>query len=146
MGLFDLFKKKDNTNINEDLVGEWIDEGKKLIYPEKYEKWEKFVYRASEGKYFGLEVLGVLTIMRELETGMSISEVLDVISNDPIAKDYMRSDIRNRVFEFSKRGPEFLEAVLGSENINGDLKQKIEGFRVENSKLEEKYFEKKQKN
>lgn len=141
MGFFDLFGKK-NDKKNNNIVDKWINEGKKLIYPEKHGDWENFVYRASEGKYFGLEVSGVLVIMKELATGKDILEVLEIISDDPVAKDYMRSDIRNRVFEFSKRGPEFLESILGQDKINDSLRQKIEEFKVENNKLEEKYSNK----
>lgn len=142
MGLFSLFGKKKSVDKNNDIIDEWINEGKRLIYPEKYGDWENFVYRASEGKYFGLEVSGILVIMKELETGKDILEVLEVISSDPVAKDYMRSEIRNRVFEFSKRGPEFLETVLGEDNINESLRQKIEEVKKKNSQLDEKYSNK----
>lgn len=141
MKLLDIFKKKDKTK-DKDIVSDWISEGKSLIYPEKYADWKKFVYRACDGKYFGLEVAGVLRIMKELETGKEMAEVINSILNDPVAKDYMRSDIRNRVFEFSKRGPEFLEWVLGPDNINASLREKIDEFRKENSILEQKYSNK----
>lgn len=140
MNLFNFFKKK-KENGKYDVVNAWINEGKKLIYPEKYEAWENFVYRACDGKYFGLEVEGVLTILRELETDKTIEEVVACISKDTIAKDYMRNDLKNRVFEFSKRGAEFLEYILG-DDINDLLLDKIAKIKSENEKLRKKYEKK----
>lgn len=136
-----LFKHKDSSSSESGdlLVEEWIEQGKKLIFPEKYDDWENYVRRVCNDKYFGLEVAGVLRIMMELETGAPIPSVLENISKDSIACEYKRSNLRNRVFEFSKRGPEFLEAVLDKDSLTLDLVEKINEKKNENMLLLQKY-------
>ncbi len=135
MNILGIFKKKKECNVS--IISDWISKGNALIYPEMYSSWEKFVVRADDGKYFGLEVEGVLRIMEELATGKSVIEVIKVLKDDPVACEYDRKELLNRVFEFSKRGPEFyryvmkdkmndalLEKILEKENLNEELYRK----------------------
>lgn len=120
-----------------DLTDEWIEKGKKMIFPEKYDDWEKFVHQSANGVHCGLEVEGVLRVMDELATGISVSEVLDNIADDPIACEYTR--FASKVFLFAERGPEFYERVVDLDKLTPKLMVRIEEQRKENEQLALKY-------
>ena len=53
----------------------WIEEGKKFIYPQKMEKWEKCVHTRANDLYYGMDLDYALELMYALESGKSFSEV-----------------------------------------------------------------------
>ncbi len=117
-------KKEKNVNL-EEIINNKIIEGKNFIYEENYDLWSEFVRKSYYGNRFGLEVEAVLIILRELDSEKSIVEVLKVLDQDPLACEYRKLIIRNKVFLFSKRGPEFLEHILSSDEINDNVLKTI---------------------
>lgn len=120
-----LFNKKKGIDLEQVILNK-IEEGKKYIYVEKYNLWSDFVRKSYYGNRFGLDVEAVLIILKELDSDKSINDVLEFLDNDPLACEYRRLIIRNRVFMFSKRGPEFLESILSDEEKSENVIKSIE--------------------
>lgn len=118
-------------------IPEWISKGEQMIYPERYEAWEEFVTAATTDLYRALEVPATLTIMEELETQKTIDEVLASVNDNPLTHRY--DLVSGFVFQFSKRGPEFLERTLPPEKLTPEVIMEIESKKGENAELSEKY-------
>ena len=132
-----LFSKKKSVDL-EDVINNKINEGKKYIYEENIELWTDFVRKSYYGNRFGLEVEAVLVILKELDSDKSITEVLRVLDNDPLACEYRKLIIRNKVFIFSKRGPEFLENIMSDAEKNGNVLKVINDMKKKNLEYENK--------
>lgn len=132
-----LFSKKKSVDL-EDVINNKINEGKKYIYEENIELWTDFVRKSYYGNRFGLEVEAVLVILKELDSDKSITEVLRVLDNDPLACEYRKLIIRNNVFIFSKRGPEFLENIVSDAEKNGNVLKVINDMKKKNLEYENK--------
>ena len=132
-----LFSKKKSVDL-EDVINNKINEGKKYIYEENIELWTDFVRKSYYGNRFGLEVEAVLVILKELDSNKSISEVLSVLDNDPLACEYRKLIIRNKVFIFSKRGPEFLENIMSDDEKNDNVLKVINDMKQKNLEYEKK--------
>lgn len=132
-----LFSKKKSVDL-EDVINNKINEGKKYIYEENIELWTDFVRKSYYGNRFGLEVEAVLVILKELDSDKSITEVLRVLDNDPLACEYRKVIIRNKVFIFSKRGPEFLENIMSDAEKNGNALKVINDMKKKNLEYENK--------
>lgn len=118
-------------------IPEWIRKGQEMIYPEKYEEWEEFVNASATDLYRGFEVMATLTIMEQLQSDKSVEEVLESIKEDRLAREYNR--FSNFVFQFSNRGPEFLEKTLPSEKLTQETMFIIEEKKRENTTLSQKH-------
>lgn len=132
-----LFNKKKGIDLEQVILNK-IEEGKKYIYVEKYNLWGDFVRKSYYGNRFGLDVEAILIILKELNSDKSINDVLEYLDNDPLACEYRRLIIRNRVFMFSKRGPEFLESILSDEDKSENVIKSIEEMKKNNLLLENK--------
>ena len=132
-----LFNKKKGIDLEQVILNK-IEEGKKNIYVEKYNLWSDFVRKSYYGNRFGLDVEAVLIILKELDSDKSINDVLEFLDNDPLACEYRRLIIRNRVFMFSKRGPEFVESILSVEENSENVIKSIEEMKKNNLLLENK--------
>ena len=132
-----LVNKKKGIDLEQVILNK-IEEGKKYIYVEKYNLWSDFVRKSYYGNRFGLDVEAVLIILKELDSDKSINDVLEFLDNDPLACEYRRLIIRNRVFMFSKRGPEFLESILSDEEKSENVIKSIEEMKKNNLLLENK--------
>ena len=111
----------------------WIEKGQALIFPERYDKWEKCVVACASNLYHGLELDGVLEIMTALENGASIEEARQMLYKQRYSGEAV-STIRNILFEFSKKGPEFWEATA-DEEISPENKKVLEAKKQENAQL-----------
>ena len=88
----------------------WINEGKKVIVPEKHVEWEACVNSFINSQCYYLLVDDALDIMYELEAGSSIDYVKEIF----ISQEHSVNDsfiVKNIVYMFSKRGKEFFDAV-----------------------------------
>ena len=114
-----------------------IERGQELIYPEKYNEWEKCVKKSILDLHHVEEISTVLDIMDVLDKGASMEEakvILNSQGHDNIS-EYM---VRNIVFLFSNRGPEFWEEpTIGEMTI--EEKQIIESQKYQNIQFAQMY-------
>lgn len=114
-----------------------IERGQELIYPEKYNEWEKCVKKSILDLHHVEEISTVLDIMDVLDKGASMEEA-KVILNSQGHDDISEYMVRNIVFLFSNRGPEFWEeTTIGEMNI--EEKQIIESQKYQNIQLAQMY-------
>ena len=120
----------------ESMITQWIEKGKHLIYPEKYEEWERcVVLEANDSLYYGTTLDYSLEIMQALEDGKPLEEVINIYNNQGHSGGSTGTTQRI-VFSFSKKGPEFIETLLNDE-LSPELKEKIEKQKQENKTLEQ---------
>lgn len=120
----------------ESMITQWIEKGKHLIYPEKYEDWERcVVLEANDSLYYGTTLDYSLEIMQALEDGKPLEEVINIYNNQGHSGGSAGTTQRI-VFSFSKKGPEFIETLLNDE-LSPELKEKIEKQKQENKTLEQ---------
>lgn len=131
------FSNKKSVDLDE-IISNKVEEGKQYIYEEKHDLWSDFVRKAYYGDRFGLEVEAILIILKELDSDKNINDILKFLDNDPLACEYRRLIIRNKVFMFSKRGPEFLENILSNDEKNENVINVIEEMKKSNLILENK--------
>lgn len=114
-------------------IPEWIEQGQAIIFPERHEEWEKCVNARASDLYHGLDLEGALDIMVALENGASMEEVMQIFE-DQNHSGMSASMVRNIVFTFSSKGPEFWEATsLGT--INAEDRRVLEAKKRENEEL-----------
>ena len=117
-------------------IPEWIEEGKKYIYPEKYRAWEDGVR--------GMDSYAYSFRIREVENTLRIMKLLEIGSNQAKeeAKDYLSHYEREyalwSILEFVKTGPEFVEENYPWE-LSDSTKEFIQQKKAENMILAEKY-------
>lgn len=116
-------------------ISNWIEKGEKLIFPERYDDWIKCVITCARGIYYGLDLDYALEIMTLLKDGSTIEQVLEVFKGQSHSGT-IESIVRQIVFLFSDRGPEFIEATAYDE-ISLEDKKIIEAKKQENIKLTE---------
>ena len=117
-------------------IPEWIEEGKKYIYPEKYRAWEDGVR--------GIDSYPYSFRIREVENTLRIMKLLEIGSNQAKeeAKDYLSHyEGESRlwpIITFVKTGPEFVEENYPWE-LSDSTKEFIQQKKAENMILAEKY-------
>ena len=121
-------------------IPEWIEKGQALIYPERYEEWEKCVNARATDLYHGLELDSALEIMQALENGTTIEEASKMLNNQGHSGT-SASLVRNIIFSFSSKGPEFWEATAYGE-ISPENKALLEAKKQENIQLAQAHTEK----
>lgn len=114
-------------------IPEWIAKGQALIYPERYEEWEKCVNACVTGLYHGLELDPALEIMEAVENGTTIEEASKILNNQGHSgcSEFI---VRNIIFLFSSKGPEFYEATAHGK-ISKENQAIIEAKKQENKEL-----------
>lgn len=110
-----------------DNIPQWIEEGKKYIYPEKLDEWEECVcYRAAD-LYHGSELVNALQIMKALDEGKTLEEVKPMIDEGHSGMSF--SMLCKIVLHFSKRGPEFCRKFSHQyEFAEGKEKEELEAY------------------
>ena len=114
-------------------IANWIKRGKAIIYPEKNIRWERCVIRNANDLYNNKELNSALEIMEAIEEGASMEEAKIILDS----KNYSRGPktlVRNIVFLFSNKGPEFMETVLEGK-IDQKTRQRIKDQKEENMYL-----------
>ena len=117
-------------------IPEWIEEGKKYIYPEKYQAWEDNVR--------DIDSISHRLAIPDIENTLRIMKLLEIGSNQAKeeAKDYLSHYEREyalwSILEFVKTGPEFVEENYPWE-LSDSTKEFIQQKKAENMILAEKY-------
>lgn len=128
------FKDKKNINIIENSnILEWIERGKKYIYSEKLNEWEKCVHKRALGSYNGLELNYALEIMDALNNASPFEEIAELL-NGQNHSGVSYSIVMSIILNFSKNGPEFYEAI--EQNISAETQQYINKQKELNLKYE----------
>lgn len=115
-------------------IPEWIERGKALVYPEKFENWTAMVEARAKGIFYGEDVEDALVVMEQLEAGVPVEE----IKMSAGGKTYIGSTFGSAnaiIFAFSKRGPEFITKML--DNLSSGEVMKITDMKRQNSRLAE---------
>lgn len=118
----------------ESMITQWIEKGKHLIYPEKYEEWERCVVSQANDLTYGSDLDYALEIMQALEDNKPLGEVVNINNQNHSGNSV--GVAQRIVFSFSKKGPEFIEALF-NEELSPELKEKIEKQKQENKTLEQ---------
>lgn len=116
----------------------WLAKGNELIFPERYEQWEKYVISTSKNLLHGKEIEYSLKIMEMLENNLDIEAAINYFL-EINGNELLKRLIRELVFCFSSKGPDFWIATnedeLTKELINIIELKKQENIRLmENSK------------
>lgn len=114
-------------------IPNWIEKGQALIFPERYAEWEKCVIARASDLYHGLELDSALEIMTALENGATMEEAKQMLDKQGHS-GMSASIVRNILFAFSSKGPEFWEATAYGE-ISQENKQLLEAKKQENIQL-----------
>lgn len=114
-------------------IPNWIEKGQALIFPERYAEWEKCVIARASDFYHGLELDSALEIMTALENGATMEEAKQMLDKQGHS-GMSASIVRNILFAFSSKGPEFWEATAYGE-ISQENKQLLEAKKQENIQL-----------
>ncbi len=124
------FKEKDEHKLSAEELMKRCEE---LIYPERMEEWKKNISRRMKSPTKGKEILPAIDIMCALEDGKSMKEVIALFNSYNLSrKDAL--PVQFMIFDFSKRGPEFYEAI-NHDNMNAQIRQFIAKKRKENEDL-----------
>ena len=114
----------------------WIERGKKIIFSERHKDWEECVKIRANDFYNGRELNDVLDIMEALDKGEPMENVQQMFKNQ--GHSGMSSAlVRNIVYSFSSKGPEFFEATAENDIIP-EVREAIEQKKQENKALMEK--------
>ena len=114
--------------------GNFLEQGKEIIFPERHEAWEKFVSDSYVHGFGGREVRWTLEVLQALAQGATLEEAKEVIADQGHSTSTYYY-VADQVLHFSNRGPDFYSFVA-PELVN-DRKQEIEEIRNENKVLGE---------
>lgn len=148
----ELSQKKHDELVNEiaEKSSHW-EEAVKLVYPEKEEEWERFVYN---NQVLPKKIDATISIMEQLENGDSFEDVFKnlTLSLENNLDNTNKKEAANRAYEdvwevmlFSKRGVEFFEYYVSNlylrygideSNLLYANKSRIEGMRKLNESIE----------
>lgn len=118
------------------------EEGKKYIYPERFEKWKEWLefyaksatYNQEDVKYPDV----IIECLKRLENGEDFESVFEFV------KEFSEMDYdmgtASILLDFSKVGPEYLEYVYKKNNgvdVSGEILKRVEAKKEENRKLAE---------
>lgn len=114
-----------------------IEEGKKYIYKEKYEEWEKKVNYYISDIYIGDKIIETaLKLMQLIQNGVDKNEAKDLLNKICKVSSY-EYEVRFIILRFSKYGPDFFEHTMEySERCNERYFDLIQKIRNENKRLE----------
>lgn len=126
----DVIKKDKNI---EEKISKWIKEGIEMIFPERYVEWEKCVRSSVNSLYKGRIIEEALEVMKTLKSGKTIEEAKEIF-NKQNHSGASYAVVRNILFDFSDKEPEFYEATADKE-IPVEIKKKIEEKKKENEEL-----------
>ena len=117
-------------------IPEWISEGQKLMYPEKYAKWEANVIENVTDSTTSMAVKNALEIMTLLENGVSIEQTKSVMRAQNNSDNTLET-VKELVLKFSNRGPDFYVSTFDELSINQRFE--VDKVRKENFKLAESH-------
>ena len=112
----------------------WLEKGSSLIYPERAEEWKQCVEARASDLYHGKDLDAAIEVMEMLENG-TLNDAKEVLEGQGHSGTSY-SMVRNIVFSFSKKGPEFWEHTADGD-ISPESRSAIEDKKRENAELEE---------
>ncbi len=115
--------------------------GKRAIYPEMHEEWEKFVTTYYFEQNEPVVVDGVVWLMKLFECGFSSEEAMHHLL---LREDYCNGNLHSialAFLNFHKRGPKIFEKLYGN-NINSFAAKIVEEVRNRNLLFEKKASDK----
>lgn len=127
-------KEKEAKAKAEAKIPEWIKRGEGFIYPERAEEWKKCVEAKAASDFYGKDLDEAIEIMEKLESGATLDEAKELLYSQNHFAVWYRV-VRNIIFEFAKRGPEFYEHTARGE-MSADTREIIEEKKKENAELE----------
>ena len=120
------------NNIGKELTETYIEEGKKLILPEKHENWTNYV-NSTNGNLESLhEVAIAINIIGMLNVGADMPTIIRIFSEKECP--FRRSVVRSLVANYAIRGPEFFEKTAEGPIPEGNVKY-LEKIKRENARL-----------
>lgn len=100
-------RPRDARSVAKDLES-WVERGKKLIYPERFEEWINFIIAQSKKESdYGYNIGRVLKLMEMLDKGCTREEVGKAMENMYLS-GVEHSLFCRAILFFSKRGTEFV--------------------------------------
>lgn len=116
-------------------ISEWLQAGKELVYPEKFEAWKKAVENSPESAFYGLDISKAIEVMRMLDTDAEVKDVVETFKS----KEHCGGYVEKLVLAFSKRGPEYMEqfmSAVGME-LTPQMIERLEKLKTENRQYAE---------
>ena len=113
----------------------WIEKGQQLVFPNRFDKWVKHVQMSATSIYYGKDIEDALEIMEALDKDIPMDKIKELFEKQDQAS---RNYIRQTVFEFSEKGPEFYEETA-TEEFTDEEKLIIESKKRENIRLKIAY-------
>lgn len=123
----------------EEKIPEWIERGKKFIYPQQEEMWKYCVDVRAHDLYHGNDLENALDIMECLDNGGTIEEANKILDDENHSGTSYAMAL-SIVLSFSKRGPEFYRAVRG-DNISAKQMEELIKIEKENADYERELTE-----
>ena len=123
----------------EEKIPEWIERGKKFIYPQQEEMWKYCVDVRAHDLYHGNDLENALDIMECLDNGGTIEEANKILDDENHSGTSYGITL-SIVLSFSKRGPEFYRAVRGADISEKQMKE-LEKIEKENADYERELTE-----
>lgn len=104
-------KKITNSNQNSpEIIPHWIEQGEKLIYPQRSQKWQDCVKTRATDLFNGADLDCALEIMKLLEEGGTLEQARNALkAQNHSSLCYAR--VVSLVTNFSKRGTEFYKFI-----------------------------------
>lgn len=112
---------------------DYIERGKKIIFPENYEDWASCVNNRMQDSYNGADLETALQIMEALENNVDMFEIEESLNRTTFSSN-AHFLILKIILSFSKRGPDFMEFISHGD-ISDDLRLAIDTQKKENEKL-----------
>lgn len=110
-------RPRDGRSVAKDLES-WVERGKKLIYPERFEEWISFIIAQSKKESgYGRNIGRVLDLMEMLDKGATKEEVNKAMDNMYLSGGEYFFFCR-AILYFSKRGPEFVNLQPGHRDFS----------------------------
>lgn len=116
-------------------IPSYIEAGKELIYPQKFESWKSCVKNRVSDLYHGADLVNALEAMKELENSGDFAKAKSIIdSAGHSGASY--GMVMKIIVNFSKKGPDFYEFM--EPEYSGDKKTQefLNKLREENAKYE----------
>ena len=115
-------------------IPNWIERGKKIIYPELYEKWEKCVSKRATDLYHGKEVEDALVLMEEFNNGITMENAIQIFEGQDHSGMTV-GIVLDILLNFSPKGTEFMEKISNGK-LNDESKKYLEEKKLEFIELE----------
>ena len=115
-------------------IPEWIEKGKKFIYPERLDDWKYYVEHSARGFHNGTDIDNTLEIITMLSEDKSFEDIQKSLDKQGHSGSSFNMVTKN-VLHFSKQGPDFYEQVVLKGKPDQESKKVLDQIRKENEKF-----------